>query len=66
MGQLKNQNNNYNGSKHIKYEFIMTLRKKKQTQKIPLENAAEQFIILKMLHRKYPAFITLSTINYTS
>ena len=44
----------------------MTLRKKKQTQKIPLENAAEQFIILKMLHRKYPAFITLSTINYTS
>ena len=65
MGQLKNQNNNYNGSKHIKYEFIMTLQKKK-TPKIPLENAAEQFIILKMLHRKYPAFIALSTINYTS
>lgn len=65
MGQFKNQNNNYNDSKHIKYEFLMTLQKKKPS-KIPLENAAEQFIILKMLHRKYPAFIALSTINYSS
>lgn len=44
----------------------MTLQKKKNPPKIPLENAAEQFIILKMLHRKYPAFIALSTINYSS
>ena len=66
MGQFKNQNNNYNGSKHTKYEFIMTLQKKKNPPKISLENAAEQFIILKMLGRKYPAFIALSTISYSS